>query len=183
VKTYFIRTAQNSRAVLEALKRAVIEHENVLEYDKVFSLSYDREDQFFLKTGETIFWGRIYASTASHKDVADLAREIQKVAGTFNLPLKPYIFFQELRSGQGLLKALPEHPRCYEFSFLRSGDGSALGLKDLNQAPPKVLPPLPDDLQSILPPDLCKTVSSFRLSRSEISELIEISLELKHPKG
>lgn len=183
MKTYFIRSGQSSRATVEALRRAVIEHENILEHDNVFALSYDKEDQFFIKTAEIIYWGRIYASPAGYKEVTDLAREIQRLASTFNHEVKPYVFFQDLTSGHGLLKALPGKPRCYEFSFLGSGNGSALALKDLNKTAPKVLPPATPEEGTVMPVEISRASSSFRLSRSEINELIELSLHLKQLPG
>jgi hypothetical protein len=180
MKTYFIRAGQNSKATMEALKQAVLEHENIQEFDTVFSLSYDREDQFFIKTPEAICWGRVFGSAAGYREVTDLAREIQRLSSTFNLEVKPFIFFQDLTSGHGLLKALPGRPRCYEYSFLRSGSGSALALKDLSQMSAKVLPPtVSAEGNSMMPAETSRVSSSYRLSRSEINELIEISLQLK----
>ncbi len=171
MKTYFIRATAPSKGVVESLKKAVLEYEHIDDYDRVFALSYDREDQFFIKTGEFIVWSRVFNTPAGHQDLSELAKEIQRLQSTFNLPLRIFAFFQELTSGHGLLKALPGNPRCFQYSFLSSESGSALALKDLCQAAPKVLPPAPEgfQVQSTLP----------RLSRSEISELIEISLGIR----
>ena len=176
MKTYFIKALPNhdSRTVFEALKHAVLEAEGIQEFDPVFSLSYDRADQFYLKTPDAIVWGRIFNSPAGYREVSALSREMQKLLSTFQLPLLPYVFFQELSSGHGLLKALPGETKCFEFSFLRSENGAALALKDLHHHSPKVMPPAPEPVQ---------TSPAFRLSRSEISELMELSLELKRLKS
>lgn len=179
MKTYFVRPGQNhnSRALLEALRHAVIEREMIQEYDTVFALSYDREDQFFVKTSETIYWGRLFTASAGYKDVTELSREMQKLMQTFNLPVKSFVFFPELVSGHGLLKALPGKPSCYEFSFLRSEAGSALALKELHVSAARVQPPA-DQAEAPLPP-APRSAASMRLSRSEIAELMDLSLQLK----
>ena len=180
MKTFFIKAAQNPElgTVLQALKQATLEHEEISDYDPVFSLSYDKEDQFFIKTADRIVWARVFPQSASYREISSLGREIQKLLDSFQSPVRPYLFFQEISSGHGLLKALPGQPQCFEFSFVKTEQGTALVLKDFHPsfrvAPPPALAPEAQDAST--------AGSVARLSRSEISELIELSLELKHLK-
>lgn len=179
MKTYFIRTPQTPqpRQVFEALRQAVIERENVREFDSVFALSYDRADQFFVKANETIYWGKIFTGPAGFREISNLNREIHRLINTFQHPVMPFVFFQELTSGHALLKTLPAAAQCFEYSFLKSDGGTALALKDLHQKPLQVLPPGEAGDQETVRKSYAS--SPLKLSRSEMAELMDLSLDLK----
>lgn len=179
MKTFFIKPVRQEHSVflLDALKQAVRERFKIHHVDPVFSMNYDREDQFYLKTPEMIYWGRVFMTPLNYQETLKLEREFETVSGRFQTRVCPVIFCPSLQSGSGILFAFKTRPYCFEFTLLKSETGTSLALKDVS---------LEDVTVQVSPPagalKMNPQVSASRpplLSRSEIAELLEISLDAK----
>ncbi len=183
MKAYFIKPVRQEHSVflLDALRQAVRERFKIHHTDPVFSLNYDREDQFYLKSPETIYWGRLLMMPLTYQNALQLDREFESISGRFQTRLCPVIFCPAVQSGIGILAAFKIRPSCFEYTLLKSASGTSLALRDI---------PLeeegPNSVSSSLPVEKYKQSSSAEgqtrpplLSRSEIAELLEISLEAK----
>ena len=184
MKAYFIKPVRQEHSVflLDALRQAVRERFKIHHTDSVFSLNYDREDQFYFKTPEMIYWGRVVMTPLTYQEALKLEREFETVRARFQTRLCPVIFCPSLQSGAGILAAFKIRPYCFEYTLLKSESGTSLALKDIN---------LDDPIRSAVPPS--PFVGKYKpstpvegqnsrpplLSRSEIAELLEISLESK----
>ena len=181
MKVYFIRDNRYHRAeILNILKQTLRENALESEVDPVFSLAYDRGNQFFLKTANEILWGNVFFEPFSYQDARALHQEMDRITKLFNQKISPYVFAVEFVSGGGLLEILPVKPHCFKFHFLDSVDGQALALDEWVPDPQGVSQRQADGPARI--PDL-KGYQFFKqsqLTREELAELIELSLELKN---
>lgn len=182
MKAYFIKTIRQEHSVflLDALRQAVRERFKIHHVDPVFSLNYDREDQFYFKTPEMIYWARVLMTPLTYQEAIKLEREFESVSARFQKRVWPVIFCPVLQSGGGILGAFKIRPHCFEFTLLKSETGTSLALKDITFEGPAVYPSPKADAPryKLNPPENTEMLPPL-LSRSEIAELLEISLDFK----
>ena len=181
MKAYFIKPVRQEHSVflLDALRQAVRERFKIHPTDPVFSLNYDREDQFYLKTPETIYWSRVLMTPLTYQDALKLEREFETISARFQTRLCPVIFYPSIQSGAGILTAFRIRPYCFEYTLLKSDSGTSLALKDLTFDEPLSNVPLSLAAKYKLNSPAEGQTRPPLLSRSEINQLLEISLEAK----
>lgn len=182
MKAYFIKPVRQEHSVflLDALRQAVRERFKIHHSDPVFSMNYDREDQFYFKTPETIYWGRVLMTPLTYQDALRLEREFESLSARYQTRLVPIIFCPSVQSGTGILAAFKTRPYCFEFTLLKSESGTSLALKDMTFEEPAVQPVSKADSSryKLSQPQNTETRPPL-LSRSEIAELLEMSLDFK----
>ena len=142
--------------------------------DAVLSLAYDRDNQFFLKSPEEgILWGRVFFEPLSHANIQILRKEIDHQLQSFRQKVRPYVFFPSImKDVSGLAGKLSGKPLFFEYSLLRSESGCAVALKEWVFALQAQKPSASHDLQAY------RFFKQARLSRDELSELMDLALEL-----
>lgn len=179
MKIYFpIQDASHGRAeIRDALKRLLEKQFSGFKTDSLFSLSYDRNDQFFLKGPHAILWGRVYFEPFSDNDVELLGFEQKRLEQILKQRLHAHIFFNDWNMKKGDV----EYPCAdyFRYRFIQSEAEKSLLVE-------KVLPSglefRPDKaLHSFAPGSSEKYhfAKSAQLSREELAELIDLNLELK----
>lgn len=183
MKAYYIKTVRREHAsfVLDALRQALRERFKIHHADQVFSLNYDREDQFFLKTPDMIYWAKIHMAPLTYQDALKFEREFEGIRSRFQTQMTPVLFCASLQSGIGILAGFKVKPYCFEFSLLKSDSGTSLALKDLSfeDVSVRVTPPEGGAGKSQFDSTGASETRPPLLSRSEIAELLEISLQSK----
>lgn len=183
MKAYFIKPVRQEHSVflLDALRQAIRDRFKIHHFDSVFSLNYDRDDQFYFKTPDSIYWVRILMKPLTYQEALKLDREFEGISARFQTRICPVIFCPSIESGAGILAAFKIRPHCFEFTLLKSDSGTSLALKDLTLD--TAVCPIPPS-SSISKYDRLSSLDGVErrpplLSRSEIAELLEISLEAK----
>ena len=180
MKIYFpLQTIEPNRAdILEALKTFMEKPFMDFEADPFSLLTNERQDQFFLNGPDTILWGRVYFKPFSEKDAELLETELQYLEQTLKQPIQPHIFFL---SGQRDPASFEKGPAAdyFHYHFIQSGGEIAMVVEKI---------PFPGrESESAKPLDFSEEPGelSYRfsrqsqLSREELAELIDLSLELK----
>lgn len=177
MKTYLIHSLKNQdqQDVLRMVRSAFMDHFELRNSDAVFSAAQDRDDFFFIKTTNGIMGGRVYMEPFVYQKGAELVREFGELARKFTQPFYPVVFFPRIESGQSFLEMLP-NLQAFEYWILKSPAGPAVALQAVVTAQEPMAVLEQSISQSLKKGD---PESSVRLSRSEIHDLIRLSLDLK----
>ena len=185
MNAYFVQGGidKNRDEILKSLRSVLQDQYPQAEIDPVLSLAYDRNNQFFLKSPQGILWGRVFYETLAHANVQTLRKEIDHLLQTFRQKVFPFVFFPSaVENLSGLIEKLPGDPVLYEYSGLRSHSGSALALVEkFFAADSRVSSLIPSK-----PPEPLQDYRFWRrsrLTRDELIELVDLSLELKKNKN
>jgi hypothetical protein len=182
MKVFFLEseTRISHAAVIDSLKQAVQEKMPEFQNDAVFSLAYEREDQFFLKSPETILWGKVYFDTPLHGDLENLKAELKKISGIFRRKVIPYVFLTNESSACAWLNEFGKIAEsCFIYGFAQSEGRRALTLRRISQERDPVIPAEAERENRGARQGRESSVKPFQLSREELSELIDLSLELR----
>jgi hypothetical protein len=180
---YFVKkNEEKSRTeVLVALKQALRERLPYAEVDPIFSLTYDNENQFFLKGAGELIWGRVFHQPFCQRYGEMVHKELARLTQSFKQKIRATLFFPNLISGMEQLEKLPSGSSAFEYCIMQSQTGNALALRSFLS--PKVEAPIKEELEEIKPkasvPEGYRFFRHAQLSREELTELIEIGLELK----
>ncbi len=138
--------------------------------DLSFALEHDKEDQFFLKTPKQTVWGRVLQK-ATFPVIQNLRAEIRQLTNKIGPSLLVCFFFPEDPLGiSHLFSDLPGAPWLFEYSFLQSAQGKGVVLRQwVEETPAKVS----------ITADAGLFSRQSSLSREELSELIDLSLQFK----
>lgn len=182
MKIYFpIQDAEHNRtAIQDSLKRLLEKQFVGFKTDSLFSLSYDRNDQFFLRSPHAILWGKVYFEPFSDNDVELLGFELKRLEQILKQRIHAHIFFNEWSMKKGDV-AYP-YADYFRYRFIQSEAEKAMLIE-------KVLPLglefQPDKAIHLFGPavsDKYRFAKSSQLTREELAELIDLNLELKRPE-
>ena len=182
MKVYFpLQTIEPNRAdILEALKKFTEKPFTEFKADPFSLLTDKRQDQFFLNGPEALLWGRVYFKPFSEKDAECLETELRYLKQMLRRDIKPHIFFL---AGQGETVVVEKGPAAdyFCFRFIQSGGEIAMVIEKVSSSQTEREPLRSLDF-SEEPQDFSYRFSrQSRLSREELAELIDLSLELKRP--
>lgn len=180
MKVFFLEneTGISHATVLDSLKQAVQEKMPEFQNDAVFSLAYEREDRFFLKSPQAILWGKVYFDTPLHSDLESLKAELEKITGIFRRKVIPYVFLAD-ESGAWLSEFRKIAESCFVYGFVQSEGRRALTLRMISQEQERAIPPGDEEKGRSIRQSKERSIKPFQLSREELSELIDLSLELR----
>ena len=172
------KTEEKKRPELfSAIKQFLKERLSGAIEDPVLQLAYGGTNPFFLKTPAGILWVRVLEETLTAEGVPALLQDLERVTQMFKQKVRFYIFAPAYAENLSMPGAPAQELLFFEYFALRSRFGQGVALREWNlsflaQALPEVrasgpAPALPGRLQNV------------RLEREELSELINLSLELK----
>lgn len=173
----------NHAEILTALKTFIEKQFMGFEADPFSSLTDERNNQFFLKGSSAILWVRVYFKPFSEQEAELLKTELQRLEQTLRQPIQPHIF--SLADPAGESAPFDQGPAAdyFCFHFIYSGAETAMVIEkshfskdeeDENKVPEPV------SFKEILGAEGYRFSRQSQLSREELAELIDLSLELKH---
>lgn len=181
MNTYFIEggIAKSREEIWQSLRAALQDRFPQTEIDPALSLSYDRPDRFFLRGPQGIVSAKIFFEPLSHANVQGLRKEMDQWLHAFSgKKVFVFIFFPSCVDNLSrLIERLEGSPVFFEYTQLRSFSGPALVLnrKFYSQKAEKHL----EALQKMTQPETYRFHQKARLTRDELQDLINLSLELK----
>ena len=192
-KTYLVEASTGDhKRILLAIKRASRDLFPTPLMNWVPFFPYNAEAEFFLKGMQNIFWGRIFYDTLSHADLDKLNESMTRLIQQVKERISLFIFFPSMGKGvqsclEKLIKDSQSLPslvkqRFFEYCFLRGQDQQGgLALKELipTGLPAMAYPSIPIRQNFTLPPSGGHFYKQNRLTRSELTELMELSVALK----
>jgi hypothetical protein len=182
MKIYFpVQDALKGRAeIRDALKRLVEKQFSGFKTDSLSSFSYDRTDQFFVKSPHAVLWGRVYFEPFSDNDVELLGFELKRLEQILKQRLHAHIFFTEWNMKKGDV----EYPCAdyFHYRFIQSEAEKSLLIEKVLPAGLEFRPDKAVNLFGTSNPDKYHFAKSSQLSREELAELIDLNLELKNPE-
>ncbi len=168
----------NRSVIMDSLKQAIQERKPGFQNDAVFSLAYEREDQFFLKSPEAILWGKVYFEPPQENDLEVLKSELKKLSGIFRRKIIPYVFLaDETSAWLGEFGQVAED--SFVYGFVQSEGRRALMLRKVLSGQKAKQASSSEVKSKIDIQGKEKPARPFQLSREELSELIDLSLELR----
>lgn len=180
---YLIEKAdeRNFPEILSTLKQFLKERLSGAIEDPVLKLAYDEGNSFFLKTHASIIWVRMFEESLKQEDLPGLSLDLERVCRMFHQKVRIYLFAPGYETGLKLAGEVSPEVLFFEYSFLKSRFGHGIALREA-----KIecsAPVLPDSHSGdrTSPPE-ASPIGHFkntRLEREELSELINLSLELK----
>ncbi len=150
--------------------------------DPVLKLACGGDNSFFLKTPVGIIWVRIFEQDLTSESFSALYQDIERVKQMFRQEVRFCLFAPGFGQAVSADAELPGDLLLFEYYFLQSRFGQAAAFKERKREP-SLKTPIKDEFKRaedapapVLPGKSFKTV---RLEREELSELINLSLELK----
>ncbi len=172
---------KNPPELLQTVKEFLREHlpGGAIE-DPVLKLAYDGENPFFLKTPAGIVWGKVLEETLAADGLPGLRHDLEYVLQMFRQKIRFYIFAPDYEPGLNLGSLVSQETAFFEYFFLRARSGQGMGLREWKAAglEPAVLNRTKESSVPCLTPS-SNVFKNAKLNREELSELINLSLELK----
>lgn len=183
MKTYVVSAVegQSRPEILKMVRSAFLDCLEAEISDSLFSMAQDREDIFFLKTPSGILGGKVLFKPLAYTDGPALVREFDELAARFQQPFFPMVFLPKLESGKSFLEMVPKL-RSFEYLILKSAAGPAVALREIVMSGAEPLAAMSRSISLSLQKG-GDPGSRVQLTRSEISELIDLSLGLKGDKA
>lgn len=149
-----------------------------LRRDSFLSLTNDREDQFFLKSVQNfIVWGRVYFEAFTPGKAEQLKIEQEEMKRRFLQPLKLQVFFNEGEIDYSSAGTYPDAD-YFHYTLIQSPVEKAMIVE-------RVKTPAFEGGEASPGKETSKRASGpiaskqAQLSRNELAELIDLSLDLK----
>lgn len=184
MKIYFeeaahLKTGLNSAPaeIQEGLKQALLQRFPSSRLDTVFALAYDRDNQFFLKADNEILWGRVLPEGLKSEHLHQIALEWEQYRMTFRQRVRLCLFFPFYNESGKILPADWQDACFFQYNFYESQEGKACLLKEWLTGESKQLIDFPFAASEKKAP--AGLLSRAQLSRDEILELMDLSLELR----
>ena len=179
---YLIEKADEKKApeLLSTIKQFLKERLSGAIEDPVLQLAYGGSNAFFLKTQASILWVRVLEKSLTHPDISGLRQDFERVSQKFHQKIRFYVFAPGYEEDLKMTAMQPQETLFFEYFFLRSRFGQGVALREL-----KIrfsAPPSPGDQETVPVFPAAAAHERFRnvrLDREELSELINLSLELK----
>ncbi len=160
-----------------------------IRVDRATSLNAKPDQMLFIReASQERIWGRIFFEPLTHLLLETLAQsfeEVQKALKQWHgedLSLKAFVFFPSCVKGvSAFFDHFPSHWSFFEYYFLKSSQHEALALKEY----PSTHSPVPADASSPvesfikMPESASRIFQQSSLSREELNEFLELTLELK----
>ena len=159
-----LENARKTSAVRTALQEFFLKGRGAEGDLAAAGIPYD-EKEFLIKDGAGILWGRILPGQVSEEDIRLLNREMESLRESYPGKIRPHFFFPVLPPGISQeFGRFPGNPRFFEYFLFRLEGEDCLGLWEWRPSC-GAEPPVPTDAPA--------------LTRSELADLIELSLELR----
>lgn len=174
MNVYFIQGGEdkNKTDILISLKQAVRDRLPEADVDPIFSLTYDNENQFFLKKSGEVVWGRVFYQPFCVRFAEMIQKELARMQQSLKQAIKLVIFFPTLTAGEDLLRKMPGNPLIFEYYFMQSKSGRAIAIREWSKEGPA-------EKEMTPPQGAYRFFKQAKLTRQELSEIIDLSLELK----
>ena len=167
--------------ILEALKTFMEKPFTDFKADPFSLLTNERQDQFFLNGPDAILWGRVYFKPFSEKDAELLEVELRYLKQILNRRIDAHVFSPA--ASEGSSASFDKGPKvdyfCYR--FIQSAGEIAMVVEKIPFAPWKNEPAKSLDFSEEPGDSRYRFSRQSQLSREELAELIDLSLELKRP--
>lgn len=179
---YLIEKAEEKKKpeLLSAIKQFLKERLSGAIEDPVLQLAYGGTNPFFLKTQAGILWVRVLEDALTTEGISALFQDLERVSQMFRQKIRFYIFAPHYAENLKRPCAPAQELLFFEYFALRSRFGQGVALREWN------IPFFQQTLLGTAPeraPRLPMTspgwLQNVRLEREELSELINLSLELK----
>lgn len=179
MKIYFpVQELQHPRTlILQILKQLIEKQFAGFKTDSLFSLSYDRKDQFFFKGPHAILWGKVYFEPFANDAIELLRFELGRLQQTLKQRIHAHIFFTD-----GEIKKEGVGYPCadyFRYRFIQSETEKSMLIEKVLPSGMDFRPDRARSLWSPVAPGPYPFSKSFSLSREELAELIDLNLELK----
>jgi hypothetical protein len=163
MKAFFSTPQSEAREkVVEAIRELLIQHFPVSQEIS----TKEEKESFFFKSGSQIIWGRIFFLKPAPQDAQVLQLELEGWKRRFGQEIQANIFYPAGEWGKEDLLSFPAGD-YYQYLLARAGGEKAVVLS-------KIFSPQSSKLAN---PSFAGT--SQPLSREELTELIDLSLDLK----
>lgn len=179
---YLIEKAEEKKRpeLLSAIKQFLKERLSGAIEDPVLQLAYGGTNPFFLKTQAGILWVRVLEEALTSQDISALLQEFDRVSQMFRQKVRFYIFAPGYASNLSMPGPSSQELLFFEYFFLRSRFGQGVAVRDWHvQSSPQAFPETPQEKALHVAVGSSGRLQNARLEREELSELINLSLELR----
>ncbi len=170
---YMIEKTDEKKApeLLSSIKQFLKERLSGAIEDPVLQLASGGNNPFFLKTQAGIHWVRVFEEALTLQGLPALRHDLERVSQMFRQKVRFYLFAPGYSEDFNLTTSQPHDALFFEYFPLKSrfGQGVALRERKIDFQEKSPLSPAPSSGR------LCNA----RLERDELSELINLSLDLK----
>ncbi len=181
MNVYFVekRLEEGGPPLVHALRDAM---QSYLPHTRLLPTALERENQFFLKSSESVVWGYVFFHPPVPEDGPKVKREMAKRMETFGPFFYPCVFFPAGLAGAFPFFDLPSTARFFEYLHLSDPSQKAIALREYAAPKERTVGEAAAVRKKVIfaEPDFR---GQARLSRQELSELIELSLQLKKSPG
>lgn len=177
---YFIEYGRKktSHEIQGLIRRGLGEHFPEIRKAAELPLGNEEGGRIFFQNPDRILWCRIFFHPLTQEDARSLACEIQTLKKTLRQEIGPYIFFPSLKMDFQKDRPAGLSFRFFEYRCVRGETQEEILFTEYLMADPQLSSPAPPHR---VPPSAKSHLfyEQARLSREELSELIQISLDFR----